>query len=53
MNVDELKEYIQADSLKFLNVEDLCKIKGGTGLCTACFDKQYPTELYSYKKIVE
>ena len=52
MNVDELKEYIQADSLKFLNVEDLCKIKGGTGLCTACFDKQYPTELYSYKKLL-
>lgn len=46
-SVQELCDYIHADSLRFLSVEELRSICKG-GLCTACFDGQYVTELYDY-----
>ena len=46
-SVQELCDYIHADSLRFLSVEELRLICKG-GLCTACFDGQYVTELYDY-----
>lgn len=38
--------YIGADSLHYLSVEALSEAAGGRGLCTACFDGRYPTDLY-------
>ena len=45
----EICELIGADSLGFLSVEKLNKgiiLKKNCGLCTACFDGNYPTNLY-------
>ncbi|WP_075878040.1 amidophosphoribosyltransferase [Merdibacter massiliensis] len=44
---EELCTYIQADSLRFLSIEDMTTICKG-GLCTACFDGKYVTKLYDY-----
>lgn len=46
-NVDELCRYINADSLRFLTIDELRSISNG-GLCTACFDGHYITDLYEY-----
>lgn len=45
-SVEEIREYIGADTLEYLPVEALYKASGRDQLCTACFDGQYPTELY-------
>lgn len=52
-SVEEIRRAIHADSLYFLSHEGLLEAIGrGTqdeinrGLCTACFDNHYPTELY-------
>ena len=49
-NVDEVCEIIGADSLAFLSVESLYKAARRNGMCAACFDGKYPTELYSIRK---
>ena len=49
-SVDEVCEIIGADSLAFLSVESLYKAAKRTGMCAACFDGKYPTELYSIKQ---
>lgn len=46
-NVEELCRYINADSLRFLTIDELRSISNG-GLCTACFDGHYITDLYEY-----
>ncbi len=46
MNVEEAKEYIEADSLSFLKAESLYAAGGRKQLCTACFTGNYPTNLY-------
>lgn len=46
-SVQELCEYIHADSLRFLSIDELRSICKG-GLCTACFDGHYVTKLYDY-----
>lgn len=46
MNVDEAREYIEADSLAFLTAESLYKAGNRKQLCTACFTGDYPTNLY-------
>lgn len=46
-SVDELCRYINADSLRFLTIDELRSISNG-GLCTACFDGHYITDLYEY-----
>ena len=45
-SVEEIREYIGADTLEYLPVEALYKASGRDQLCSACFDGQYPTELY-------
>ena len=45
-SVEEIREYIGADTLEYLPVEALYKASGRDQLCTACFDGQYPPELY-------
>lgn len=49
MNVEELREWLKADSLKFLSIEDI-KSCFTEGLCTACFDGKYITPLYSHEE---
>lgn len=45
-NIEEIKEFINADSLHFLSLDGLYRsigdeAKNGEGYCKACFDKQY------------
>ena len=43
MTVDEICQYIGADSLKYLTIEDLRQcVKAPEGFCYACFDGNYP-----------
>lgn len=51
--MDEIREFIKADSLEFLNIDGLIRtIKpsetkaSNHGLCLACFTGKYPTEIY-------
>ncbi|GJM56380.1 amidophosphoribosyltransferase [uncultured Dubosiella sp.] len=53
MNCDEICSYIEADSLKFMEIEELKAAADGNGLCTACFDGKYCTDLFSYAKVLE
>ena len=49
MDLESLRLYTGADSLKFLPLEQMSDIFG-QNLCSACFDRNYPTELYSLSK---
>lgn len=46
-SVDEIREFIGADSLYYLSLEGLLRAVGGEaeGFCAACFNGKYPTEL--------
>jgi len=46
-SVKEIKEFIGADSLNFLEIEDCGKICQGSKLkhCIACFSGEYPMEI--------
>ncbi len=50
MSLEEIKEYIKADSLSFLSVEEINSSINSTskkcGLCMACFNTNYPTKLF-------
>ena len=43
--VDEICEYIGADSLAFLSVEGLLKVMPEGGYCDACFTGRYPVAI--------
>ena len=44
--VDEIRQYIKADSLAYLSVDGmLSTLKEGTLYCTACFTGKYPTQV--------
>lgn len=45
-NVEEICEFIGADSLHYLSAQALLKASYRTSLCTACFTGNYPTALY-------
>lgn len=53
MDVDELCAYLKADSLKFLEVEDLSSAFQSEHLCVSCFNGVYPTPLYNYQNIID
>lgn len=53
MSEEQIKDYIEADSLKFMSVEELKEAAGHVGLCTACFDGAYCTPLFSYQEKLE
>lgn len=43
MSEEEIRDYTGADSLKYLNIEDLREcVKAPGGFCYACFDGNYP-----------
>lgn len=48
MDTEALCSFLGADSLRFLEVDDLKKAYGGHGFCFACFDGNYVTQIYSY-----
>ncbi len=50
MDVAQATEYLEADSLVFLNPEQLFKAGDRKELCTACFTGRYPTDLYGADK---
>lgn len=42
-NIEEIREFIQADSLSYLSLEGLRKaVKADGQFCSACFDRNYP-----------
>lgn len=44
--IEEIKEYIQADSLHYLSLENLINATGSTaGYCKACLNGDYPMEV--------
>jgi amidophosphoribosyltransferase len=43
-SVEEIGEFIGADSLKYLSVEGLHRAVQGKGYCDACFTGQYPVD---------
>ncbi|MEG1704891.1 MAG: amidophosphoribosyltransferase, partial [Niameybacter sp.] len=45
-SVEEIKEYIGADSLTYLSLEGLKEVcKGSSDFCKACFNGNYPMEV--------
>lgn len=46
LSVEEVREYIGADSLAFLSTKSLMKSGDRKEMCMACFDGHYPTDLY-------
>lgn len=49
LSTEELCLYLQADSLKFLTVEDLKIAYGSDAFCFSCFTGQYVTALYDHE----
>ncbi len=47
MDVDEIREHLDADSLGHLSLHRLLEATGvaDAGFCTACLSGEYPTEL--------
>jgi amidophosphoribosyltransferase len=53
-SVEEIREYIGADSLAYLSLEGLRKAAGeseGHTYCTACYTGKYPTRLVDVEEI--
>lgn len=46
-SIEQVRDYIHADSLKFLDIDDLEVGFRTKKLCTACFSGKYPTNLFS------
>ena len=42
LSKDEICRFIGADSLEYMEVQDLDKMVGNLPLCKACFDNKYP-----------
>jgi amidophosphoribosyltransferase len=54
-SVDEIREYIRADSLAYLSLEGLKKACGGgekTSYCSACYTGKYPTSIVDVEEIL-
>ena len=43
-SVEEIRRKIGADSLGYMQLEDLSEMTGNLPLCKACFDNQYPVD---------
>ena len=47
-DVEQVRQFVGADSLAYLSYESLLKAGGDTNdFCSACFDENYPTAVYS------
>ena len=49
MDLEELREFIGADSLRFMTIEQM-ELAMGKNLCVSCFTGKYPTQLYSFEE---
>ncbi len=47
MDASAVCEFIEADSLKFLEIPSMMEAFGTEDLCVACFNGKYPTDLYN------
>lgn len=47
-SLEEIRKFIDADSLSYLSIEGMLKAVDGSKkeFCAACFDQDYPTELF-------
>lgn len=45
-SLEEIRKFVEADSLAYLSMEGLRQCFGGKTFCAACFDGKYPTPLY-------
>lgn len=50
LDVEGVRKEIGADSLAFLNIDNLYKMTSRCELCTACFNGKYPTNIYQSLK---
>ncbi len=46
MSVDEMCEYIGADSLNFLSIQGMHRAVKMNGMCDACFSNNYPIQIF-------
>lgn len=53
MDEEELCAYLKADTLKFLEVDDLNVAFHTNDLCTSCFSGIYPTSLFEYQSVID
>ncbi len=53
LSVEEIRDYIGADSLEFLDVDEVREAAKPVGLCMACFDGRYCTSLFSHQKSLD
>jgi amidophosphoribosyltransferase len=54
-SVEEIRQYIEADSLAYLSLDGLlksCETKEKTGYCTACYTGNYPTQWVDVDEIL-
>jgi amidophosphoribosyltransferase len=54
-SVDEIRQYIEADSLSYLSLDGLlksCETKDKIGYCTACYTGNYPTQWIDVDEIL-
>jgi amidophosphoribosyltransferase len=54
-SVEEIRRFIEADSLAYLSLEGLlksCNGDGHTGYCTACYTGNYPTQWIDVDEIL-
>lgn len=53
LNTEEVCKFINADSLRFIEIDAMKEAFGTPDLCVSCFDGVYPTRLFSYGEILE
>jgi amidophosphoribosyltransferase len=54
-SIEEIRQYIEADSLAYLSLEGLlksCDGGQGTGFCSACYTGNYPTQWVDVEDIL-
>ena len=54
-SVEEIRQFIEADSLSYLSLEGLlaaCQTKDKIGYCTACYTGNYPTQWVDVEEIL-
>ncbi len=44
--LEQIRKFVEADSIGYLSMEGLRKCFQGKSICAACFDEKYPTPLY-------
>jgi amidophosphoribosyltransferase len=44
-DVEEIREFLEVDSLAYLDLESVIEATGAGGFCTACLSGDYPTDV--------